>query len=1084
MAGNSFVSFQPATGQLDDTYATDAELASAIASKAESSALNNYYTKQQSDGNYVASLTLGSTTTGSAGTGAFVTNSGTATNPILAFRIPRGNDGQDGSSAIVNIGTVSTGASGSAAAVINSGTNQNATLNFVLPRGAAGQSASVNIGSVTSGDAGTTAAVTNTGTSQNATLDFVLPRGNDGQAGSAGQAATVNIGTVSTGAAGSAASVTNFGSSQNATLNFSIPRGQNGTDGENATLSIGSVNTGSAGSSATVTNGGTNTNAVLNFQIPRGTDGTNGQNASVNIGTVTTGDSGTTAQINNSGTAQNATLDFTIPKGDTGDSGTAGAAATVAVGTVTTGNAGDAVSVTNSGSSQNATLNFSIPRGSAGQNASLNVGTTTTGDAGSSASVTNSGTAQNATFDFTIPKGDQGNQGNPGTAATVDVGSVTTGSAGSAVQVTNSGTNQAAQLDFTIPRGDTGTPGVAATVAIGSVTSGAAGSTAAVTNGGTSQNASLDFVIPLGDTGAAGSAATVDVGSVTTGSPGSAVQVTNSGTNQAAQLDFTIPRGDVGATGSAATVAVGTVTTGAAGSSVAVTNGGTSQNASLNFTIPQGATGSSDWESKLFIDDTPLSSGFLPMNATVLFRHFYPGHSDGYDGGSVQNAPSTTSTTSLIYYTKESLLDAFFDALDTAIRFVTRDAVYIDGNGNYVYEITKIGQTGYMTANSRIEIGGTVGYANTNTKLRELLGLGSTIPNNFSPISYYPTNIGTNKWRFTFPINIVGEGAEDQIFDEIGELLKYGKGSTIALRDPINFNQYLTGETASHSGYGSNKDWYIRSGKAAGKVVLQDSGGNVGVGVVTPLAKLHVVGAAGNTGSSSGRYFYGNSENGGNSGINYGAVSIYASSSIITRVFVGTHGGTLTASDERTKKEIVDVEDGSALDTLRLLKPKQYKYVDEVGRGSEPVWGFIAQEVRDTLPYATQTRPDYIPNIYETANVSNSNVITFTNFDTSNLESNAMVLAVYDIDDTEHLVNITEVIDEHSVRVDEDLSEWTEEGKIFVYGQQVDDFVFLKKDAIWTVATSALQEVDRQLQAEKARNDALEARILALEQKI
>ena len=57
----------------------------------------------------------------------------------------------------------------------------------------------------------------------------------------------------------------------------------------------------------------------------------------------------------------------------------------------------------------------------------------------------------------------------------------------------------------------------------------------------------------------------------------------------------------------------------------------------------------------------------------------------------------------------------------------------------------------------------------------------------------------------------------------------------------------------------------------------------------------------------------------------------------------------------------------------------------------------------------------------------------------------------------------------------------TEDDKIFVYGQHVDDFVFLQKDAIWTVATSALQEVDRQLQAEKARNDALEARILALE---
>ena len=95
-----------------------------------------------------------------------------------------------------------------------------------------------------------------------------------------------------------------------------------------------------------------------------------------------------------------------------------------------------------------------------------------------------------------------------------------------------------------------------------------------------------------------------------------------------------------------------------------------------------------------------------------------------------------------------------------------------------------------------------------------------------------------------------------------------------------------------------------------------------------------------------------------------------------------------------------------------------------------------------------------------------------------------MVLKVYDVDDTEHLINITEVIDGHSVRVDEDLTEWTEDDKIFVYGQQVKDFVFLQKDAIWTVATAALQEVDRQLQAEKARNDALEARLLALEEKI
>ena len=71
------------------------------------------------------------------------------------------------------------------------------------------------------------------------------------------------------------------------------------------------------------------------------------------------------------------------------------------------------------------------------------------------------------------------------------------------------------------------------------------------------------------------------------------------------------------------------------------------------------------------------------------------------------------------------------------------------------------------------------------------------------------------------------------------------------------------------------------------------------------------------------------------------------------------------------------------------------------------------------------------------------------------------------------------------------MSEWTgsvdETGNVvagnqlFIYGQEVDDFIYITKDAIWTVATSALQEVDRQLQAEKTRNDELEARILALE---
>jgi hypothetical protein len=41
-------------------------------------------------------------------------------------------------------------------------------------------------------------------------------------------------------------------------------------------------------------------------------------------------------------------------------------------------------------------------------------------------------------------------------------------------------------------------------------------------------------------------------------------------------------------------------------------------------------------------------------------------------------------------------------------------------------------------------------------------------------------------------------------------------------------------------------------------------------------------------------------------------------------------------------------------------------------------------------------------------------------------------------------------------------------------GKEVNDFHGIDKDAIFTVATAALQEVDRQLQAEKAKVAKLE----------
>ena len=248
--------------------------------------------------------------------------------------------------------------------------------------------------------------------------------------------------------------------------------------------------------------------------------------------------------------------------------------------------------------------------------------------------------------------------------------------------------------------------------------------------------------------------------------------------------------------------------------------------------------------------------------------------------------------------------------------------------------------------------------------------------------------------------------------------------------------------------------------------------GLVGIGV-DPSYPLHVYGGTGNMPSM--KYFNSGSTT-LQSGVN-DAITLYVDNNIYAT-------GLIAASDERIKKEIVDADDAECLETLRLLKPKKYQYKDEIGRGQEPVWGFIAQEVRNTLPYATQVSHEFIPNIYELANVSSPNVITFSNFNTANLEANSTTIRVMTHQDKSEKVSLVEVVDDHTIRVEEDLTDWVAGDQLFIYGQEVDDFVFLKKDAIWTVATAAIQEVDRQLQAEKAKVATLETQLEALQTRV
>ena len=248
------------------------------------------------------------------------------------------------------------------------------------------------------------------------------------------------------------------------------------------------------------------------------------------------------------------------------------------------------------------------------------------------------------------------------------------------------------------------------------------------------------------------------------------------------------------------------------------------------------------------------------------------------------------------------------------------------------------------------------------------------------------------------------------------------------------------GEAAYLAGYGGVKFFTVgRPRMSIGPT------GNVGIGTESPSYLLHVVGTAND-------------------------YSIFASNRVAATEFN-------SYSDSRIKTNIIDIDDSAALNILRQIQPKRYNYKDVVARGTQPVWGFIAQQVASVLDYSTKIIKDFIPNIYENANVTDMNTLTLLTKTTSELAVNQRVRVITS-DDKPVETKITSIVDDHTFTVEESMTG----DKVFVFGVEVDDFHSLNKDAIFTVATAALQEVDRQLQAEKekvARLEEANAAILA-----
>ena len=202
-------------------------------------------------------------------------------------------------------------------------------------------------------------------------------------------------------------------------------------------------------------------------------------------------------------------------------------------------------------------------------------------------------------------------------------------------------------------------------------------------------------------------------------------------------------------------------------------------------------------------------------------------------------------------------------------------------------------------------------------------------------------------------------------------------------------------------------------------------------------------------------------------------------------------------SDERIKDNIRDIDDETALEQLRLIQPKIYGFKDKYEKGNLETIGYIAQQIKEVIPQAVTTTRRAIPNILKPGRVYRKDdkleikltlplendvapgVFLRVIIEREN-ERNDYEFEVISSSDTLIVVSIGT---KRIAKIEDGLS-------AVVYGEIVDDFHVLDEAQVFTIATASVQELDRQLEAEKTKTAQLQvqmadviSRLIALEKK-
>jgi hypothetical protein len=166
-------------------------------------------------------------------------------------------------------------------------------------------------------------------------------------------------------------------------------------------------------------------------------------------------------------------------------------------------------------------------------------------------------------------------------------------------------------------------------------------------------------------------------------------------------------------------------------------------------------------------------------------------------------------------------------------------------------------------------------------------------------------------------------------------------------------------------------------------------------------------------------------------------------------------------SDIRIKKNVSNIDDISSLEKILRVEPKIYGYIDNIQRTNSNVYGFIAQQIREVLPEATELTTKYIPNIFKLGKI-NVNRINLNEEDLKKINIGDE-LEIYTKNNSYEVKIIAK--DNNGIDIDKNI----EDNDIFLYGIKVKDFHIIDKSYLYTLNICATQELARIIEGLKER---------------